>query len=307
MFGLICALSLALQYLAEPANYAFENSTELVGVYAYKDFNAEVLIQNNGPGTIQKVIKVIPKDIGNRKCPAVVVPYYFPEAMLGTDLSTGVEISGYEEVEMMLHLVKRGFICISAESYHLTYCRESVRARDDFSRWKEASGALLRDYPQWCGIGKMVADTRLLIDLLESDSRVKKNRIGIAGHSLGGKIAFYTGCLDSRIKVILASDFGLLWTQSNWESQWYWGTKLEDLETRGFENVDLWEFSGFRPFCLIAGESDNDESYRSLSDRIRKTGGSAFRNLQFVNHATGHRPPWHVLEQGYVFLEKYLK
>ena len=307
MTGWLLIFSMVLNYLAVPENYDFPEETVQVVSCPFEEFNAEILYQRNGPDTWQRVVKVLPKNIGDKQLPAVVVPFYFPDAMLGFDLATGDSLPRYKGVEIMLHLVRRGFICISAESFHLTYCPESVKSRDDFSRWQEAADALIHDYPQWCGMGKLVADTRLLIDLLEADPRVDRDRIGIAGHSLGGKIAFYTGCLDPRIKVILASDFGLLWRQSNWEKLWYWGPLLDSLETSGIDNTDMWRYSGFKPFGLIAGDADDDSSYFALLDSLRKSGHENFTDLFFLNHSSGHRPPAYALEEGYDFLDKYLK
>ncbi len=303
MTELILIISLIFQYLSVPQEYVFPHEVKFVERHSYEDFDAEVMLQRNGPDTWQRVVMVIPRDAADGPCPAVVVPFYFPDAMLGFDILTGEALPRYAGIEMMAHLAKRGFICISAESYHLTYCPDSGKPRDDFSRWQDAADALLTDWPQWCGIGKLVADTRLLIDILESDPRVDNDRIGIAGHSLGGKMAFYTGCVDPRIKAILASDFGLLWEQTNWEKPWYWGDRLEELKAAGACNTDLWEYSGFKPFFLIAGEADNDDSRKALSAAMPRD----CKTLFFLNHATGHRPPGYALEKGYDFLEKYLK
>ena len=43
-------------------------------------------------------------------------------------------------------------------------------------------------------------------------------------------MAFYTGCLDERFKVILASDFGIGWDQTNWKDLWYWGSRVDELK-----------------------------------------------------------------------------
>lgn len=289
-------------YLEVPEDYAYVPSVILQGTCPFEDMDVEILLQRNGPGTYQRVLKAFPRSYEGM-LPAVVVPFYFPEAMLGFELD-GTPLEKYAGIEMISHLVARGFACISADAYHLTYV-ESDKPREAFSRWKDAGDALLADYPGWCGMGKLVADTRLLIDLLEEDPRIDDSRIGIAGHSLGGKAAFYTGCLDDRIKVILASDFGFLWEQSNWEKSWYWGGKLDELKAEGVSNVDLLSCSGGRPFMLVAGQYDTDESLQAMK---QAHGYDACpENLVFVNHATGHRPTWESLEAGYDFLDKHLK
>ena len=288
--------------LQVPENYLFEHKITPVKRFEYQDFDAELYLQNNGPGTVQRVLKVLPKNI-NKALPAVVVPFYFPEAVIGFDLETLEELPRFSPVALMNHLVRRGVICISADAYHLTY-EKSDLDRLEWKRWKNAGEALIRDYPQWSGVGKLVADTRLLVDALEQDERVDPERIGIAGHSLGGKMAFYTGCVEPRIKAILASDFGFNWNGTNWQDCWYWGDKLAAMQEEKLEHFQLLDIAGGKPFMLLAGESDNSESYTAML----KSSAYALHPeyLQIIDHATGHRPPQHVLEAGYDFLMQYL-
>jgi len=289
-------------YLDVPQEYAFDHKSELVSSYSFDEIDVELLIQANGPGTCQRVIKVFPKEYDG-KIPAVVVPFYYPEKMIGFELESEDNIPDSAGIEMMLHLARRGIAAISADSYHLTYIN-SDHDRDDFSRWKDAGETLCHDYPQWSPMGKLVADTRLLIDLMEEDDRIDSDKIGIAGHSLGGKMAFYTGCLDPRVKVILCSDFGFLWEQSNWENCWYWGEKLEELKTKGMDHTDLLSHSGGKPMLLIAGQYDDDTSFRAM---VRAKGYRRHpEKLVIINHASGHRPPMWALDRGYDFLEKWL-
>ena len=291
-----------MNYLEVPQEYSYESSVTHVKQYSFEDFDAELLVQSNGPGTTQRVLKVFPKNYDG-KLPAVVVPYYYPEGMIAMELESQEPILKNVEVAMMVHLAKRGFACISADAYHLTYL-QSDKDRSDFTRWKDAGGAISKDWPQWCGMGKLVADTRLLVDLLEDDPRIDSKRIGIAGHSLGGKMAFCTGCIDPRIKAILASDFGFLWEQTNWEKSWYWGDKLETLKQNGISNIDLLSYSKGKPFFLIAGQADTDASFEAMKQA--KGYKRHPERLGFLNHATGHRPTQDALEKGYEFLEKYL-
>lgn len=291
-----------LSQLGGPGDYAFRPSWQLLKTYHFPEFDAELCLQANGPGTFQRVLTLFPLNLQG-KAAAVAVPFYFPEAMLGFELDSEEPLARYKDIEMMLHLVRRGFIAASADAYHLTF-RQSTRERDDFSRWPEAAYALLSSHPQWSGIGKLATDTRLLVDSLANDPRVEPERIGIAGHSLGGKMAFYAGCLDSRIQAILVSDFGFLWEQTNWEQAWYWGDKLPVLKKLGFDHSGLLSVAAPKPFFLLAGEADDDRSLQLMQQ------AAGYNNhperLGFLNHASGHRPPLPALEQGYKFLEKWL-
>lgn len=289
--------------LQAPAAYQFRKTLELKKKYTFEKFDAELYLQANGPGTFQRVLKVFPKHFSG-KLPAVAVPFYFPEAMIGFELETPEKLVNFSDIAIMADLVERGFIAASADAYHLTYVKSDLD-RADFSRWKLCGEALIRDYPEWCGVGKLLADTRLLVDTLTSDPRVDAARIGIAGHSLGGKMAFYTGCLDSRVKAILASDFGIGWDQTNWSDVWYWGDKVPELKKAGLEHSQLLSMSGGTPFFLIAGEYDNENSRQIM---LRAEGYEQHpENLEILNHATGHNPPKDALAKGYDFLERHLR
>ena len=290
--------------IGSPVDYSFTHSLILQKKYDFGDFIAELFLQANGPGTFQRVVMAFPKNISG-KTPAVAVPFYYPEGMLGFELDNPEKtLPVFSGIEMMAHLVRRGYVTASADSYHLTYVNSKL-GRSDFSRWSECGEAINREHPEWSGIGKLTADTMLLIDALAGDDRVDAQRIGIAGHSLGGKMAFYAGCLDARIKAILASDFGIGWDQTNWNDIWYWGDKVDMLKKRGIDHSSLLACAAPKPFCLIAGQYDNADSYAMM----QKAPG--YENnpdrLVIFNHATGHRPPMNVLEKGYDFLDKWLK
>ena len=81
-----------------------------------------------------------------------------------------------------------GDLEISGDSFYCEYSRY-----ENFSKWQSVSKRLLAENPDWTGVGKLVADTRLLIDSLSEDFRVDASRIGIVGHSLGGKNGFLYG------------------------------------------------------------------------------------------------------------------
>ena len=296
------------EMLGTPRNYDFPKTRELVKRYDCPDFDGELYLQANGirpDGTVtfQRLFLAFPKE-RTGKLPAVAVPFYYPEATLGFDPETGVELPGFIQNPTMLELVRRGYVTATADAYHLTYLK-SRRNRMDFARWADAGEALKREHPEWSGVGKLIADTQLVLDALENHPRVDADRIGIAGHSLGGKMAFYTGCLDDRVKVILASDFGFGWEQTNWSDIWYWGETAETLKEQGFDHTSLLEAAAPKPFCLLAGEYDNEQSREMI---LRAPYYTEHPERAFVvNHATGHRPPQYAKDAGYGFLDYWLK
>ena len=302
------------RYLDPPAEYAaFPRSVEKLATYSFSDFDVEEYRQANGPGTFQRLMMAVPKNAKGR-LPAVVVPFYYPEAMLGFNPKTGglefqytspkTNLTYFTEVAYMSDLAKRGYITVTAEAYYLTYSQKNA-PDGSWGKWGHVGRRLKEDHPDWTGIGKLTFDTRLLIDLVAADPRVDPERIGITGHSLGGKMAFYAGCLDSRIKVIVASDFGIGWDQTNWKDIWYWGDRLNEVKSRGMDHAGLLSLSGGKPFCLIAGQADNEES--GVIMRRAKGYEKHPESLKLINHATGHRPPRSATEEGYRFLDRYLK
>ena len=74
--------------LSVPAGYLFARRAALVRTWTLPDFTVEFYRQANGPGTSQRVFVSLPKKRIGRS-PAVVVPFYYPEAMLGFDPETG--------------------------------------------------------------------------------------------------------------------------------------------------------------------------------------------------------------------------
>ena len=118
-------------------------------------------------------------------------------------------------------------------------------------------------------------------------------------------MAFYTGCLDPRVKVIVASDFGIGWDQTNWKDVWYWGDKVAEMKRAGIDHAQLLSLAEGKPFCLLAGQYDNMGSWAIMR---RATGYENHpERLKIVNHQTGHRPPASATEEGYRFLDTVLK
>lgn len=116
-------------------------------------------------------------------------------------------------------------------------------------------------------------------------------------------MAFYTGCLDERVKVIVASDFGIGWNQTNWDDIWYWHNTVDEFIKKKMNHSELLGIAAPKPFCLIAGQYDDETSWDMM---CKAPGYENDGRLKFINHATGHRPPGWALKEAYEFLDKWL-
>ena len=285
----------------------FAHGISPVMQFERRKFNGRLFRQANGPNSFQRVLVFYPKT--KAPAPAVIIPFYQPETMSQIDLATMKDniVQKNASIAFGRLLVERGFIAVMSETYHITYIERPRGEQDlnDFSRWKRAAEKLRMEEPQCSGVGKLIADTKLLVDLAFADPAVDKERIGIIGHSLGGKISFYTGCLDTRIKAIVASDFGIGWGQTNWSDTWYWGRRLPFLRASNMEHSQLLAIAAPKPFLLLAGLYDNAGT-NAFFAAAKPYYGDAYGNLQLINHATGHRPPMEATVAACDFLQKHL-
>jgi dienelactone hydrolase len=57
-------------------------------------------------------------------------------------------------------------------------------------------------YPRWSLMGKMVSDTRGVIDAMSALDCIDHSRIYMIGYALGGKVGLVTAALDERVKAV---------------------------------------------------------------------------------------------------------
>lgn len=293
-----------IKELGYPEEKITVNELILTNKYECDDFIVEMYNLKKHPTGEMRVSLAIPKNL-KTPAPAVIVPFYHAENMLGINHENGEMHERYGKYPIMADLAKRGYITISADAYPYQYISlDKEKNYKGFGVWECAAKLLKEEHPHLMGIGRLTYDTMLLCDVLCNDNRVNSEKIGIMGHSLGGKMAFYTGCLDERIKVIVASDFGIGWDQTNWQDIWYWGDYVNVLKEKGMEHSELLGASPRIPFCLIAGEFDNDDSWKMMLKA--KDYEKDDERLKIINHATGHTPPKDALEEAYCFIDKFL-
>lgn len=88
-------------------------------------------------------------------------------------------------------LVQRGFIVVAFDQIGFG------------SRLHEGKRFYER-YPQWSLMGKMVADTRALVDAVSVLDDVDGSQIHLLGYALGGKVGLLMAALDERVKSTVA-------------------------------------------------------------------------------------------------------
>jgi len=160
--------------------------------------------------------------------------------------------------------------------------------------------------------------------------RVDKERIGIVGHSYGGKWAMFASCLYEKFACAVWSDPGIVFdeTRSNvnyWEP-WYLGWERGAQRERGIpgeanprtgaykilveKGHDLHELHALmapRPFLVSGGSEDPPERWKALNHTVAVNHLLGYRNRVAMTNRPGHDPTIESNRQVYAFFEHFLK
>lgn len=223
------------------------------------------------------------KPAGDGPFPAVLVVYYEPETAAGF---------GKELRDFGVQLAKRGFVTLSIGPPRVGFLPDGAKP--------------LRARPYYGPIGKSV-ETQPISALayaaanchtyLAQQSYVDDARIGIMGHSFGGKWAMFASCLYDKFASAAWSDAGVVFDERNrnvnyWD-RWYLGFKLGEITTEepgfhfrgiptepdrtgtyrqlraeGRDLVELHSLMAPRPFLVSGGSADREERWSALNHSI---------------------------------------
>jgi hypothetical protein len=296
--------------LGAPSEEAPPSEAVIEDRFDTADFQALVYRQRTGVDNWQKVLLMLPHGLEGRK-PGVVVPFYDPDRMCGYDLRTRERLGADRNSALFaLHLVKQGYVVAACEAYPFNLLPESKQPanRRDFTIWRLAAQELANRHPQWTGMGKLVHDTRRALDLLADCEKVDASRLALMGHSLGGKMAFYAGCLDARVRATVASDFGIAWDSTNWGDPWYFGARLQGMRKSGLQHHQLLACAAPNSFFLIAGQYDDVKSLPYLEEARKVHALYQSREaVEIFDHHSGHQPSWDALKAAYTWLARKLE
>ncbi len=282
---------------------SFDRTPEVVETFESPGYRATVLRQPTDPDTRQILLVMDPLDSPSTPRPGMAIPFYHPDPMAGIDLTSREPITEAPNIQFGRHLVQQGYTVVCSEAYPYNTVPEPEDSKG-FAWWQAAAEKLLHENPDWTGIARLVWDASRAVDCLLEQPDVDARRIGIMGHSLGGKIAYYTGALDERIQATVSSDFGMGFSFTNWDAPWYLGDQIHrDDFTLGHHH--LLALMAPRPFFLFGGEADRPATWQYIQEAQKVYALHGKQDaVGFFDHASGHRPTEESLTLAYRWLSE---
>jgi len=264
-----------------------------------RDFawSGQLLELTSEPGYPARVLVAEPARKRSARLPVVIVPYYDVDTPAGINLGGRSFTAGGVRAFARL-AAQRGFLAVAIRWF----------AEGDGEGYDEAVLSLARRHPHSTALGKWIWDAQRLVDYLVSRPDVDPGRIGIVGHSLGGKMALYAAAFDSRIAAVVSSEPGISLRFSNYGDFWYLGDNIRQLP-QAADQHELLSLIAPRPFLLIAGESsDGDKSWPFLeSAREVYALHHAALHIGMINHRSGHSPTPESVNQSMEWLARFLR
>lgn len=206
-------------------------------------------------------------------------------------------VEGAPEKAFALDLARQGFVA---------FCPMCFLWHDRGERsYEEQTERFMQRHPGSTGMAKMLFDAQRGLDVLESLGDVDPNRIGIIGHSLGGKEVLYLAAFDSRVRAVVSSEGGIGTGHSNWDAPWYLG---EGMRAFGREHHELLGLIAPRPFLLVGGNSADGEHSLPFIEAalpVYDLYGKPHR-VGLLNHRQGHSMPPIAQQRSYEWLKTYV-
>jgi len=241
---------------------------------------------------------------GEGPFPAVVVVFY--------DAKTGVGLAKGEHRDFARQLARRGFVALSLGSPPASYYPTKDRARLQPLSYHAYVAANCHN---------------ALARMPDVDAK----RIGIVGHSYGGKWAMFASCLYDKFACAAWSDPGIVFDEKrsnvNYWEPWYLGhepggkDRKPGIPTRTnprtgaykkmiADKRDLHELHALmapRPFLVSGGAEDRPERWKALNHAVAVNALLGYEGRVAMTNRPGHSPTAESNEQLYLFFDYFLK
>ncbi|HEY5912082.1 MAG TPA: hypothetical protein VJA21_15875 [Verrucomicrobiae bacterium] len=312
--------------LIERPRVEFVNTTRRENI-TQQQVRIEIALENQ---LVDALLLVPAPEAPVRKRPAVLVTYY--DAETGVGLGAPMRDYGWQ-------LAKRGFVTLSIGKPH---------AQIDLTTTNKP-----RTDPYLGPIGKPVRVQPLSAlayaaanaqTVLAQRADVQPDRIGIVGHSFGGKWAMFASCLYDKFAAAVWSDPGIVFDERDRRQQnpsgsvnywdvWYLGFDLgaiadpqnagtwrklpsegqprtgayKALVEGGHDLVELHALMAPRPFLVSGGTADLPERWPALNHALAVNKLLGFDRRVALTAREGHTPTAEANEQVYRFFEWCLR
>jgi dienelactone hydrolase len=238
---------------------------------------------------------------GEGPFPAVVVPYYDAEAGAGL---------GRELRDFGLQLANRGFVAL---------CIGTPRCR----YWPSEEAAQVQPLSMMAYVAANCHTALSQLDYVDAE------RIGIVGHSYGGKWAMFASCLYDKFACGVWSDGGVVFDETrgnvNYWEPWYLGYEqgvtrkpgipsdknprtgaYKQMIAAGMDLHELHALMAPRPFLVSGGAEDMPKRWRALNHAVAVNKLLGYDRRVAMTNRQGHSPTPESNEQIYAFFERFL-
>lgn len=246
---------------------------------------------------------------GDGKFPAVLVLYYTPEEGAGLNPQKRLQIDfGYR-------LAQRGFVTLNIGTPEPI--RNVILYPD-------------RENPRIQPLSFLAYIAANCHSLLSSLQAVDDSRIGIVGHSMGGKWAMFASCLYDKFACAAWSDPGIVFDETradvNYWEPWYLGFEKGFTGAMGFPSatqprrgaykilfeaghdlVELHALVAPRPFFVAGGSEDTLNRWRALNLTVAVNSFLGFENRVGMMNRKEHNVDMETNETICNFFEYFLK
>lgn len=227
--------------------------------------------------------------------PAAIVVYYEPESALGME-----GVRPYRD--FAIQLARRGFVTLSIGTTETSLTRTySIRYPSKGNETVEPLSML--------GYAAVNA-----FEALALEAEVDAERIGIVGHSYGGKWAMFASCLYEKFACSAWGDPGIAFSEEkggyvNYWEPWYLGSlgTYEFMKATGHDLHELHALMAPRPFLVSGGYSDEPSQWRVLNHSVEVNKVLGYEGRVGMTNRESHTPDPEANEVIYKFFEYHLK
>ena len=248
---------------------------------------------------------------GDGPFPAVLVVYY--DAETGAGLGKELRDFGYQ-------LAKRGFVALSIGTPEFCSLNPPYKPLCEQSEQK----------PPLQPLSALAYAAANCHSALANMPSIDAERIGIIGHSYGGKWAMFASCLYDKFACAVWSDPGIVFDESraniNYWEPWYLGYEpdrqrrrgipgtenprtgaYKELIRRGHDLHELHALMAPRPFLVSAGAEDPPKRWIALNHSVAVNTLLGYVNRVAMTNRQSHSPTPESNGQIYAFFEYFLK